>query len=51
MQNTSQNLLSFLIMLFLIFGATIRSAASTIAFFIFIFACIWLYKNIKTKSE
>jgi len=48
---SARNSLSFLILSFLIFGATIRSAASTIAFFIFIFACIWLYKNIKTKSE
>ena len=47
----AKNSLSFSIMLLLIFGATIRSAASTIAFFIFIFACIWLYKNNKIKSE
>lgn len=47
----ARNSLSFSIMLFLIFGATIRSAASTIAFFIFIFACIWLYKNTKKKIE
>ena len=48
---SAQNALSFSLLLFLVFGATIRSAASAIAFFIFIFACIWLYKNIKKKSE
>ncbi len=31
-------------MIFLVFGSTIRSAASTIAFFIFIFSCIYLYR-------
>lgn len=47
----AKNSLSLSIALFLIFGATVRSAASTIAFFIFIFACIWLYKNTKKKAE
>lgn len=37
-------------MLFLVFGSTVRSAASTIAFFIFIFSCFWLYKYKNDKS-
>ena len=47
----AKNSLSLSIALFLIFGATIRGAASTIAFCIFLFACVWLYKNTKKKSE
>ena len=41
---TVRNIISFSLMIFLVFGSTIRSAASTIAFFIFIFSCIYLYR-------
>ncbi len=45
---TTKNVLSFSLVLFLVFGATIRSAASSIAFFIFLFSSIWLYNNKET---
>lgn len=40
-----QVVLSIGLALFLIIGANIRSGASTIAFFLFLLSCFWLYKH------
>ena len=50
MFKSQQLIFSTGIALFLVIGAIIRSGASTIAFFLFLLSCFWLYQS-KTKSE
>jgi O-antigen ligase len=47
---TAKNIISLMMMFFLIFGATIRGGAATIAFFLFLYSCIWLYRAKGEKS-
>jgi len=49
MNKSQQIIFSIGIALFLVVGATIRSGASTIAFFLFLLSCFWLYQSRNIK--